>query len=166
MCWEKYLYSSKGVDTLSDYDRAWFFCDHINLIGQLDAIKSLLKNNSQEYKKLNKKIDDANSGDDFADLVEHSIYILSAHSMAAVGMLAPFTESLFYTSFKKIGEYYQNYDLSLPNGRRKKIEENKMWDCHYYLNQNGKTSKGITKGILQLADYLEMRSSWPDPNNL
>lgn len=162
---EKKLYSSKGFDILSDYERSWFFCGHINFIGQLDAINSLLKNNSQEYQKLKKRIDDADSRDDLAELIEKSIYISSAHSMAAVGMLAPFTESLFCTFFKNVGEYYNNYNLCLPVGDRSKLKNN-IWNCKYFLNQGGEQKAGIAKGISQLADYLEMTSSWPDPDSL
>ena len=82
----------------------------------LVAIGSLLNRNEEADKELAEKIkrvvevakrprDRANDyvDDHYVELVESSFYQDAAHSMAAVGMIAPFIESLFRSMFVSIG---------------------------------------------------------------
>jgi hypothetical protein len=43
------------------------------------------------------------AAEEWSDRMHHSAYLGAAHSMAAVGMLAPLLETLFHESFKRIG---------------------------------------------------------------
>ena len=83
---------------------------------QLVAIGSLLNRNEEADKELAEKIKRvvevarrprcrANDyvDDHYVELVESSLYQDAAHSMAAVGMIAPFIESLFRSTFVSVG---------------------------------------------------------------
>lgn len=83
---------------------------------QLVAIGSLLNRNEEADKELVEKIEGgfevarqlgrrANDhlDDYYTELVQISCYQDAAHSMAAVGMIAPFIESLFRSTFVSIG---------------------------------------------------------------
>ena len=83
---------------------------------QLVAIGSLLNRNEEADKELAeeiKRIDEAArrargrandyAVDHYVELVESSFYQDAAHSMAAVGMIAPFIESLFRSTFVSNG---------------------------------------------------------------
>ena len=83
---------------------------------QLVAIGSLLNRNEEADKKLAEKIQrvvevamrpggraNEHLDDHYVELVESYFYQDAAHSMAAVGMIAPFIESLFRSTFVSIG---------------------------------------------------------------
>jgi hypothetical protein len=50
--------------------------------------------------------------EEWSDRMHRSAYLGAAHSMAAVGMLAPLLETLFHQSFKRIGAQF--FLTSLP----------------------------------------------------
>ncbi|MYC39259.1 MAG: hypothetical protein F4X66_20465 [Chloroflexi bacterium] len=92
---------------------------------QLVAIRGLLGRNQQADATLSKEISDSaewarqttGRANDFAvdqmvDLLHISIYQAVAHSMAAVGMLAPFMEGVFKDAFKRIGEELPRRDTA------------------------------------------------------
>ena len=83
---------------------------------QLVAIGSLLNRNEEADKELAeeiKRVDEVarwargrandNTVEHYVELVESSFYQDAAHSMAAVGMIAPFIESLFRSTFVSVG---------------------------------------------------------------
>ena len=65
------------------------------------------------------------------DHMHYSVYHHAAHSMAAVGLIAPLVESIFYQSFRSI-EREMTKELSLPNDHaRWQRPAEDQWDCHY-----------------------------------
>ena len=95
-------------------------------VSQLDAIRGLLSHNWQTEADLLDEISDAgawaegSTGDanDFAvslmgDLMNRSIYQAVAHSMAAVGMIAPFMEGVFKDGFERMGEELPRVNLAM-----------------------------------------------------
>ena len=95
-------------------------------VSQLEAIQGLLSHNWQAEADLLDEISDAgawaegSTGDanDFAvslmgDLMNRSIYQAVAHSMAAVGMIAPFMEGVFKDGFERMGEELPRVNLAM-----------------------------------------------------
>ena len=87
----------------------------------------------------------------------------AAHSMAAVGMLAPFVESIFFQSFVQIGEIYQKSNKTLPTHPRWKNSSSKRWDCHFVWNTTGKQNwrKDLSVGIQQMAEEIRLTPRLP-----
>lgn len=102
---------------LSDQFRGELFASKFSLQLQLDAIRELLRRNVEAEEKYSDHIKDLDTlaqkppGDDSAqrlddvltDAVQAGIYHDAASSMAAVGMLAPFVESLFAEILNEVG---------------------------------------------------------------
>ena len=104
--------------------------------------------------------------DDFRqqNLIDHlhySVYHDAAHSMAAVGLIVPFLESVFYQSFRSI-ELEMTKHLSLPNDHERwQRPAEDQWDCHYVW-KNGRRRPNLVEGIIQLVDAIDMTGHMPD----
>ena len=85
---------------LPNRDWAHIKLQALDVEAQLLAIKSLIRRNQQADEDLNQKILNLRKQDHkrtglWVDDVDHSVFQDVAHSMAAIGMLAPFIEALF-----------------------------------------------------------------------
>lgn len=98
--------------------------------------------------------------DEWIDRLHHSVYQDAAHSMAAVGMLAPLIESLFAQCFQAIGKkcFPQNQTLG-PHARWTSAHE-VQWDCHVVI-RNGEARTDLVNGIIQLAEATGLISRLP-----
>lgn len=159
----------------ADQDSSWFdvsnrdlalglFGEH-DLEAQLLAITGLLSRNQQDDEALEAKIKqldkDARADarrsamywlqleDEWLDSLHHSVFQDAAHSMAAVGMLAPFVESLFVSIFHAIREYKKNNSNSSRDDPRIAASDNEFWDPHYVFDPKGRRPD-IVAGIEQL----------------
>ena len=96
----------------SEYKYVPFMLEELDYHAQFLAIRNLLYTHEQERKHLHEEIEemrefaentsgDANwmAADEWAGLCHRSCYQDAAHSMAAVGMIAPFIESVFQHAF-------------------------------------------------------------------
>lgn len=91
----------------------------------------------------------------------YSVYQSAAHSMAAVGMLAPFIESIFYQAFHGIKkEVYRNNKHPNDHHRWQK-DTNETWDCHFVW-KNNPPQKNLVGGILQLSDATGLKKFLPE----
>ncbi len=159
---------------LSDYDSASKVLKNLGYDSQLVAIRKLLKlhkvvendhletiNEAEEYAKTTTGIRNDYAVEHCIDLMHESAYQDAAHSMAAVGMLAPFVESLFYQAFCGIQKtFFEGVDL--PNSHdRWQQPEKYMWDCHYVLDK-GIRRRGIVEGILQTAEGVGLKEYLPN----
>ena len=105
---------SQGLKRSLSYS-GWHPVKDLDFEAQLLAIKDLLRRNRQADEDLEQKIKDLyeqakrttevwrNSpyqDDRFVDETYQSFFQDAAHSMAAVGMLAPFLEAVFVASFQ------------------------------------------------------------------
>lgn len=89
-----------------------------------------------------------------------SVYQDAAHSMAAVGMIAPFVESVFYQAFQNIGrELTKDGSPPSDHARWKQAVED-QWDCHFVWT-GGHRRKDLVKGIMQLVDAIDMTEYMP-----
>ena len=85
---------------------------------QLVAIRNLLFRQGKADQELEKQIDamgavaaNDRAVDEWVDLLHTSIYQDAAHSMAAVGMIAPFFESMFGRLLRNMGRELDRKDL-------------------------------------------------------
>lgn len=92
------------------------------------------------------------------ELFFEAVFMNSAHSMAAVGMLAPFIESLYVAIFQSLGDM-----IVLPtNHPRLNLEASKVWNPKYYYSLSSKGEKcDLLKGIGQLSDASELAHFLP-----
>jgi hypothetical protein len=164
----------------SDYEFAvYLVLGDINVEAQLSAISHLLQKQKDAEQLLAEQIREADEVarktrgivneqaiEDYFTRVHNSVYQDAAHSMAAVGMLAPLIESIFCQSFDGL--------------RRNFLEPNKVpfsphprwhwsgaaqWDCHFVWGAKGLT-KDLVAGIMQLVEavglFPRLPASRPD----
>ena len=152
-------------DQLSDRNLACLFLADLDYDSQLDAIVSILDSHEGRAATLSSEIEqigeDAKrlSGirneravDEWVARLHASVYQGAAHSMAAVGMLAPFVESVFHQGLQGVGDRLT--DLGQVPSKPERFAdapEKKRWDCHYVWS-DGKATKDVVEGILQLTD--------------
>lgn len=99
--------------------------------------------------------------DEWVDRKHTSVYQDAAHSMAAVGMLAPLVESIFHQALLGTRDYYVSQSLHRPSHPRWQEVEKDGWDCHSVWKK-GKRSKNLVEGIFQLADAVGMSPHLPE----
>jgi hypothetical protein len=142
---------------------------------QIKAIRAMLAlfeaHGIQRYVSLDALVAKANEHSDFelrtkadheaGEYFEVTGYLQRAYSMGAVGMLAPFIETIFKQAFEAMAEQLFSQLEPLPHDRWK-MPETERWDCSRYVIKEGKSEKGIVKGILQLSDALGLRQYLPD----
>lgn len=92
--------------------------------------------------------------------LENSVYQSAAHSMSAVGMLAPLMESVFHQAFHGIHEkLFTDEEISIDH-IRSKIKDAKKWDCHFVFDEK-LTKKDLVGGIIQLSDATGLKQFLP-----
>ncbi len=98
--------------------------------------------------------------DSWVDELHHSTYQSAAHSMSAVGMIAPLTETIFYQCFRGMGTQFFPDSQSDPNHGRWSGPRALWWDCHSVLGDK-KPEKDIARGIVQLAEAVGLLPKLP-----
>jgi hypothetical protein len=157
-------------DEFSDRELAFFLFDEPDYDAQQRAIRVLLGLRrkmkdafASELKEIEKFVKTAKGSasqqaiDEWVDHLHNGVFEDAAHSMAAVGMLAPFIESLFEQAFRGIERLFQREGHVLI-GPRAGTERAKRWDCHY--QNNGR--KDLVKGICQLSDATSLSDFLPE----
>lgn len=97
---------------------------------------------------------------EWIDRMHDSVYQDAAHSMAAAGMLAPLIETIFYQCFLGMGSRFFYATNPAICHVRWSMARAKQWDCHYEV-KDGKYQKGLSRGIVQLADAVGLTSWLP-----
>lgn len=155
----------RGAENITLDDWAPALIKHISYDAQLTTIRVLLYRLRQHDKELDDKIERLNqyqgphkdqAVDEWVDRVHDSVYQGAAHSMAAVGMLAPFMESIFCGGFATIREELFDddnppYDAH-PHARWENAAES-QWDCHF-VYKRGRRREDLVEGIFQLAEAV------------
>ena len=157
---------------ITNRDRALFLIEEYDLEAQLLAIRSLLKRNSESDKSLQAEIKALEAeirkhSDDYADYLQDSridhlhgsVFQDAAHSMSAVGMLAPFVESLFVAVFEGLRASRPPED-DATEGRVSALHD-AFWDPHYVF-EGGQRRKHVVKGIRQLSECTGLIAYLPD----
>jgi hypothetical protein len=161
-----------GQIELSNRQAAGLVFPDLDYESQLYAIHTLLERNRaaekatvDAIKEIKESVNPTETHSERAELewldrVHQSVYDDAAHSMAAVGMLAPFCESLFYQAFQGIRKQVRsNKDLCETHDRWQRPTD-EAWDCHFVWNSR-KRRKDLLKGIAQLADATQLTAHLP-----
>lgn len=141
---------------------------------QLSAIRGLLQRNRnadqsarEEIKRIEdrvKHLKDVEEQEwavaDWVDQLHHSTYQDAAHSMSAVGMLAPLVETVFHQCFRSIGKRFYPPTQTLKTHDRWNAAHEIQWDCHFFV-ANGRAQKDIVNGIFQLSDAVGLTPRLP-----
>lgn len=146
---------------------------HFDLDAQLIAIRGLLSRNRNADENLTTEINQIeehtrrlhgiaaeHAVDDWVDRIQHSAYQGAAHSMAAVGMLAPLVETTFHQFFLGIQRRFHSKCNPAERHGRFKAENDIQWDCHWVLRGN-RWKKDLVGGIIQLSESLDLISRLP-----
>jgi hypothetical protein len=154
---ENITYKDCAISVLPDFE--WDY--------QLRAIESLLWRNAKDETSLSEEIKQnelrgsrsERDDDKLCDLLKYSDYQGIAHSMAAVGMIAPFLESVFHQGFQGIRKEFYSSAVStgLPQHKRTEDFLVSFWDCHKVAG----AEDDLVKGILALADAVGLTSYLP-----
>lgn len=94
-----------------------------------------------------------------------SVYQDAAHSMAAVGMLAPFVESLFFQGFTAVGRDLYHGNTNVPSSQRAEAAGRLFWDCGSFYNGH-RWEFNLVKGIMQLAESCALKQYLPEDTGL
>jgi len=166
-------HSLAKLPDLEPRDNLYLLKLDFDIDAQLRAIRTLLAQHHTANKDLNSDIaktegiarkaqgtQNYHATEEWVDLLHHSVYQDAAHSMAAVGMLAPLFETIFHQIFQKIGSEFFS-ESALPTTHSRWNTANSMqWNCHYVF-EGGISRKDIVKGILQLNEALKINDMMP-----
>lgn len=100
------------------------------------------------------------ASDERVDKIFYSTYQDAAHSMSAVGMLAPLIETIFYQCFQSIGIKFYPATQPCKTHERWNEAHGNQWDCHFIV-EKGRIRKDIVKGIFQLSDAIGLLERFP-----
>jgi len=163
-----------GVPELSDYDTACLVLSDLDYHTQLMTIHSLLRQHRDTDRALQEEIKrieefarqtsgyrNEQAVDEWIDRLHSSVYQDAAHSMAAVGMLAPFLESLFHQAFEGIRSQFYRSECSQSEAGRLEQPGRKRWDCHFVWI-DGRWSKNLSDGIVQLVAVVGLSPYLPE----
>jgi hypothetical protein len=165
------------LSDFTDYDHALYrvLLDRgVDYIAQISAIRDLLHRHKQAHESLHdemtkitefiKKTGSTRAIDEYGEHFFAQVYQDAAHSMAAVGMLAPLIESMFGQSFAGIRQLFETSTIAINSSHpRWGQPSKKKWDCRLFWD--GKTwtkNKGLAKGILQLAETVGLSAHMPN----
>jgi len=158
-------------DGLDDDHLSALLLPSLNSEYQLATIRRMLHRNKQEEKALEKEMEDlgrsARSGcqqsaDEWGNQFYNSIYLGAAHSMAAVGMLAPLTEAIFQHAFHELRRRSRPDELPSSHARWGLPLTDSQWDCHFTC-ANGERAENtnVIEGILQLSEATDLLPHLP-----
>ena len=150
---------------MSDQDMAGFILEDLDYEKQFVAISGLLQRADAADKDVEaniRQVDEyraKSSGwrserpqDEFGELFYASIYQSAAYSMAALGMIAPLFESMFFQALRGIRAKYYAAGAAPAGDRNAITDAEDFWDCHKYYDRRLEDVKtNLVLGIRQLA---------------
>lgn len=162
-----------GLPPTSDREIACMVLPDLDYEAQLIAVRQLLQRHrhadeaiADEIRLLEERTRQSvglryeHEVDEWVDRMRASVYQDAAHSMAAVGMLTPLVESIFYQSFHGLRrEFFESVACPGSHTRWEQPAED-QWDCHFVWNR-GKRTSNLVEGIFQLADAIGLSSYLP-----
>jgi hypothetical protein len=173
--------AGKGFELfpISKKDRALAFIEEDrDLQAQLYAIRGALRRNMEVEAKvieqihnMDKEIDSYHqNNDDFddhqmmhmedfrGDLLQRSVYSDAAYSMSAVGMLAPFIESLFVVLFEALRKAEEPDTQIDP---RRQTFQTLYWNPQLVIKK-GEIGNDLIRGIQELAKFVGLEAFLPN----
>ena len=151
---------------VTNRDQALFLIRELDFEAQLIAIKGAIKRNRREDAVVSRKIREleehiracANRDqelqmhleDCWVDAMHDSVFQSATYSMATVGMLAPFVESLLVSIFSGLRENDKSYNNVSRDNPRIVAAQDEFWDPHFVFEQ-GSRRRDLVAGTGQLA---------------
>ncbi len=133
------------------FNRIDFKTQYLAMKEMLQAVKEPTVKFQDDYNSLQKKVE-SQGGNDF--IAEHlndkgyeSQFWDMSYSLAAIGIIAPYIESLFTAMFADYGKYCAPEESE--HDRFRNFTKYK-WDPHYFAKKSDRVETDIAKGILQL----------------
>ncbi|MDR3483926.1 MAG: hypothetical protein P4M05_03335 [Bradyrhizobium sp.] len=159
-----------GIPEIGNRDAALALLPDLDFDAQLLAIRHLLRRNREADQQLEREMQDLSAyahrtgsehaQDDWGELFQISVHQDAAHSMAAVGVLAPLLESIFYQAFQKMPGHLESGAGRLASHPRGRLAAADLWDCHFFWKAGGR-QKNIVEGVLQLSDAAGLKPHLP-----
>jgi len=166
-----------GLPLMTKRDMACMVLQDLDYEAQLIAISVLLSQHEaadarttaeikavEEFARKNTGLRNEQAVDEWVDLLHSSTYESAAHSMAALGMLAPMIESLFCQAFQGIRrEFYPGTSIPLGHARSGITKLETFWDCHFVFNAQSerKVQRDLVLGIMDLAEAVNLTPHLP-----
>lgn len=162
-----------GMPEISDRDAASMLLPDLDYDAQLLAIHSALLlhreanaklegeiKELEEYARRTSGLRNQHAVDEWIDRLHGSVYQDAAQSMAAVGMIAPLIESIFFQAFQNMRKQFFAGEVPQGNYDRWRLPAEDRWNCHYVWN---KSRRGINlfEGIIQMAEDTGLISHLP-----
>lgn len=160
----------------SDRQQALLVIGERDFESHLVAIRDLLRRNresdratAEKIKELAKQLrasdggdseDERYLGDYYADESYRTAFQDAAHSMAAVGMLAPLIESLFVSIFGGLRKLSRDKPLISNENPRIAALHDQFWNPRFEIKSQS-NRRGIVTGIRQLANAIELSKHLP-----
>jgi hypothetical protein len=120
-----------------------------------DEIKAL-----EEHSRHLKGVAADRAVDEWVDQIYYSTYQDAAHSMSAVGMLAPLVETIFYQCFRGIGRQFYPATQPCKEHDRWNAAHDIQWNCRFVV-VDGNTHKHLVNGIFQISDAVGLTTRFP-----
>lgn len=159
-------------DSFTDREVGLILLSNMDYEAQLLAVHALLRRQKgaeqdeiveiEAFAKRTSGLRNQRAVDEWVDHLHASVYQKAAHSMAAVGMLAPLFESILCQSFSGIRRSFETNSIPFSSHPRWKLITKEQWDCHYVFTQSGGKKKNLVKGVLQLADATGLTAHLPN----
>jgi len=162
---------------INSLDRVLLLIGEPDLNQQLIAIKGLLHRNreaekqvAEEIKALDAHIRAYAGGDEeyqmhmqgqWVDSLHGTVFQDAAHSMSAVGMLAPFIESLFVSIFQELRQRLEANEVSFDETPRGPSSTTKFWDPRW-VREDERWKLGLVRGARQLSDAIGLSPCLPE----
>lgn len=163
---------------LSHRDHALFLIGERDLDAQLIAIRAVLRRNREAEKQVAEEIKEldahirAYAGDDeeyqmhmednWVDTLHGTVFQDAAHSMSAVGMLAPFVESLLLSISQGLRERLDASKAPLDETTRGTSSAAKYWDPRLVRDGSRWQKAGLVRGTRQLSDAIGLSPYLPE----
>lgn len=139
------------------------YCD---IDAQLKAIQNILnilrKSKNSDDTMLSEELPEEYS----EEIVHQSVYNRSAYSMAAISMIAPFIEMLFYRLFNDENCQERFMKVADKNHVRWKLDKKDHWSLSYWydasMNSGKYKQKSTYKSIVQICEAIDLAPYLPD----
>ena len=163
-----------GLHELSDRDFACVLLPDLDYDAQLAAVRNLFRRHHEfdqtftddirqieQHARQAKGLRNERLVNEWIVRINASVYQMAAHSMAAVGMLAPLMESIFYQAFQAARLLLSaTVNPECDHYRWQRPAED-QWDCHFVW-KHGRRSTNLVEGIMQLSDAVELSPYLPN----
>ena len=173
--WDKFR--GCELDTNQEMELRWYLGDldvDLNIETQWIAIYSLLAKTKAADAEIAKEIQacekharttDDDDAQEYAegqwiDCLHQATYHGAAHSMAALGMLAPLFETVFHQYLRAICQKLTELGEPVGTHTRWSRPSRKAYDCHYVWRNDG-FDKDVVLGIGQMAEALDIARYLP-----